>query len=299
MTVKVFLRGGLGNQLFQYAAGLYLSRKQSENLVLRTDLLPLQKDSIGKVSRFPVQVSDFRFEGNFHHLTNQPPGKTHSFSKILQLQRIVGDKFPRTFSKLGILAGDGSWIPDFEKVKRIWMVNSYATSCQPATLLGDELRNQIRSLINQSHTFTEMSEEVRALRPVVVHVRLGDYRSMVELYGRTNFEKLELVVQRVRESSSNPVWLFTDSPEDINEELIQKLGISRLVGPEQLPNPLENMLLMSLGYRLVCANSTFSWWSAFLKGEGKGVYFPTLTESPITIFSKNMILPGWEAYEAD
>ena len=57
--VSVFLRGGLGNQLFQYSAGLKISRMTGKKLILRTDLLPIQEDKIGGISRWPNQISEF------------------------------------------------------------------------------------------------------------------------------------------------------------------------------------------------------------------------------------------------
>jgi hypothetical protein len=296
MTVRVFLRGGLGNQLFQYAAGLFLSRKQNEDLELRHDLLPDAWDSILDVPRCPVQLDRFRFEGALVRKAYQPAGKTHFLSKVLQLQRVLADRVPKLFLRLGVLAGETSNPPDFVSLKSVRTINAYCSSSIPAVNLGESLRKQIRDVVNPSPMFLDLSKQAAVSRPIVVHIRLGDYIKLAHLFGATDYEAISKEIARVKKSSPSSVWLFTDSPSDLTQGIEQSLGVSRIIGPDDVSCPVENLVLMAAGSHFIAANSTFSWWAAYLKGEGNHVSFPKASGSGHNIFSEGMTLKGWSAF---
>jgi hypothetical protein len=298
MAIEIFLRGGLGNQLFQYGAGIYLARKQNEEAIFRSDLLPLEPDSLSNISRWPVQIRDFHMEGTILSKANQPYESTNSFSKIMQASRLLGDSFPKTMLNLGYLSGERIIPHDFSSLPRIRQINSYCSSPQPARLLEELLRNQITNLVNPSLKFKDTIEESKELKPIVVHLRLGDYRGLSNLYGRANIEKLHQIVESVRDTSDAPTWLFTDSPEDARPELIKALEVTKVIGPSSLSSPIENLLSMASGSNLICANSTFSWWAAFLKGPQGKVFYPEARSVPIRVFTGEMVMWDWTGYDA-
>jgi hypothetical protein len=296
MAVKVFLRGGLGNQLFQYAAGLFLAKKQNEEVVLRSDLLPKYSDTIASTSRWPIQITDFEFEGLIISKSNQPPNATNTFSKIMQAQRFLGDTFGSLMIRAGVLSGDLDKNIDFLKLPKIRAVNYYCVSSKPALELNETLRRQLFRVVNPSKKFLELLTECHRNRPIVVHVRLGDYRNATHLYGEPNFDRLEQVISRAILSKESPVWLFTDSPEEFNSKLLMKLKVDKVVAPAEIPSSIENLILLSAGSKLICSNSTFSWWAAFLKGPGGDVHYPRFTEIVNEVFKEDMVLWAWEPY---
>jgi hypothetical protein len=136
------------------------------------------------------------------------------------------------------------------------------------------------------------------LNPTMVHLRLGDYRGLRNLYGEASLEKLKEVIEATAASSGGPVWLFTDSPEDVGIEFTTQLGISKVLGPNLLPIPVENLIAMSSGANLICANSTFSWWAAFLKGPNGKVFYPEARGTPIRVFKDDLVLWDWKSYDS-
>jgi hypothetical protein len=132
--------------------------------------------------------------------------------------------------------------------------------------------------------------------PIGVHVRLGDYKNFPNIYGRFDpnyFERaLETMFSLVGE---RPVWLFSDEPSTLFD-IVPKLAV-RNQAPAALNqlSGLETLNVMARMQGLVCSNSTFSWWGAFLADRpGFRAIFP----SPLFAKSgpadpKNFILPGW------
>ncbi len=294
--VKVYLRGGLGNQLFQFAAGTYLARLQDENVVFRKDLLPSEPDSIGGISRWPEQITEFAGAETKPVGGSQPRGRTNFLSKLMQAQRLLGDSSGQLLPRFGIVAGERVAALNIPPIKRVRIVNSYCSSLLPALSLGDELREQIKNVANPSTLYSLLLEQAAEEAPVMVHVRIGDYAGLADLYGKPDFGHIGGELARVRETNSSPIWLFTDSPQEISRELQRDLDVSRIIGPHELQRPIENLVLLATGSHLICSNSTFSWWAAFLRGNGPSVAFPKLKTIPHRIFADDMILEGWVPY---
>ena len=298
MRLRVYLRGGLGNQLFQYAAGLFFARKFGQELELRTDLLPKVQDSIAGISRWPIQLDSFDFSGKVLCELNQPHSSTHSLSKFLQAQRILADFFPKAMQAAGILAGERAEMPDLDSLERISLINSYCISKEPAEELGDSLRNQMRLIRQPTKEFQSLIAQAEGARPLMLHVRGGDFLRLPNLYGNTDFAAIGKLMDQLKFSSPAPVWLLTDSPLRIDKELASRLAIAKVVGPVVLNRPIEVLNLLASGSQLVCANSTLSWWAAFLSGSQSKVWFPRISRAPNNVFRKEMIIDGWEVFEA-
>jgi hypothetical protein len=49
---------------------------------------------------------------------------------------------------------------------------------------------------------------------------------------------------------------------------------------------------MAKGGGLICSNSTFSWWAAFLKVNGGSVVVPNYA-AMVNVFSERMVMDGW------
>jgi hypothetical protein len=196
----------------------------------------------------------------------------------------------------GVIAGERYSKQVFTSVRRVRIIDSYCFSSVPALHLGDVLRSQVRDIKEPSARYLELSKEAIRDRPMVVHVRLGDYQNLKHLYGEPKYEGMLKVVNDDKGSRKVPVWVFTDSPDLIPEQIREKFGAAKVIGPRELKRPIENLVLMSMGSSLICSNSTFSWWAAFLLGENGSVFYPRPDGLPHEIFSKDMVVDKWTAY---
>lgn len=296
MKVQVFLNGGLGNQLFQYAAGLYFSKLQGKPLIIRTDLLPYRPDNVGITSRWPEQISEFRAEGQIQAKSSQPIGRTHLFSKILQVQRLAGDISPSLFLRFGIVAGNNGVAASASKAPMLRTINSHFISPIPATLLGDYIRDQIRSINSPSRSFLTLVEQARDESPHMVHVRLGDFIQVHTRKGIVDSSTLLSSLGAVNRDDRRPTWVFTDSKKDLYSLTGGALRVDKVISPSDLRRPIENLVLMSSGHSLFCVDSTFSWWAAFLKGPSENIFFPKQKSQSDEPTESSLILPHWNKY---
>jgi hypothetical protein len=109
------------------------------------------------------------------------------------------------------------------------------------------------------------SERAIQERPIVVHIRLGDYLSEAS-FGivTTNYISESLSLLKAS-SSARPIWVFSDQKELAEEIFPTQYSANVVWVPEIDSNPTATLLIMQLGSGYVIANSTFSWWAAWSK----------------------------------
>jgi hypothetical protein len=265
--VRVILRGGLGNQLFQYGAGFALSRKLGAALILDPRLLPSGKTTTAGVSTWPMQLGEFNHFGSIVHGIYKKPWASRLQASVMQLDRSIGDKIPSALSKLGRfsneLNADFTYFDTLERGRLI--LNSYCNSPRFFLEYGDQIRESILSLRQPSPAFLELKQVATKTQPLAVHVRLGDYKNLAKIYGRADTDYLERSIDlQMALSGERNIWLFSDEPRTALD-LLGKYKQKAVVPPplSELTS-LETLLIMASCSGLVASNSTFSWWAAFL-----------------------------------
>jgi hypothetical protein len=273
--VIVRLRGGLGNQLFQYAAGYAISKRFESKLVIDSRQLPAQHELINGISHWPEQISEFRNASN-----SSFRGGTRSIvlPRLLQLERMFGSWFPSITLRLGSLAGENvksSSLRELRPRKTVW-INAYCDSPKFFEGFESELRQQITSLMKPSDSFSRDLKLVKNSRPLALHVRLGDYRNLVHIYGGIDVDYFESATALVRKlAGPRDVWIFSDEPE-LALSLVKPVVPNAVIAPiAQSNSGLETLILMSECGGLVASNSSFSWWAAFLMtSRNEPIIFP-------------------------
>ena len=298
-TVKqlnVFLRGGLGNQLFQYSTGLAISKRYEKDLILRADLLPLYEDAIGGISRWPNQISAFGHSGTIRAFGNQPTGGTNATGKLMQFLRTAGDLNSRIFHNMGWLSAENMSAKRPSELHSINYVNSYSPYKDLAAENRMQLSKEINSIFEPTAEFLRLSTEIMEKPTTVVHIRQGDYLNLENIFGTLTTGYLTQALERVDlTSKSQRVWLFTDSPNKLQDSFLSILRPERIIGPADLERPIENLVLMSKGTAIVAANSTFSWWACLVANESTAVIAPNILNAKVNNFSiGNEPLSHWE-----
>jgi hypothetical protein len=109
----------------------------------------------------------------------------------------------------------------------------------------------------------------RSLRenPIIVHVRLTDYRRSrgIGLLGPGYFEA---AIERVRRMGmEGRLWVFSDEPAAVEDWLPAdelRRGPRYLYPPPGHEHPASVLEAMTFGSAYVLSNSTFGWWAASL-----------------------------------
>jgi len=174
------------------------------------------------------------------------------------------------------------------ELRGYWQSERYFSAIAP--LLRKELRLRKRATGRNA----ELAQEISGSESVSLHVRRGDYVAnsshvvLAPAYYAAALDRLSFVAQEAH------YYVFSDDISWCRENLYLP-GRATFVdhnGPEA---DYEDMRLMSLCKHHVIANSSFSWWGAWL-GEttGQTVIAPRLWFVDPSRSSRDMVPEGWE-----
>jgi len=298
----VAITGGLGNQLFQIAAGLASKPDHlfvisclgdPRSAYLTPDIATY--DFRGKVD-FVDCNKRHRFTKKIFYLFISTSGRRNiinrNFVSRTLLQILGSIIFSRHFNKLLIpKVPNGSGYDNLFENRRGNMLIGYFQTFR----ISDDVMNFMKSirLKENSQLIDTLAKRAQEEKPLVIHVRRGDYKSeeafgiLKQEYYKSAIGQLSMNLER------DSAWLFSDEPEEAKKSLPTNLNsIIKEVDPGTLSS-VATLEIMRLGHRYVIANSSFSWWAAQLsKNENKVVIAPNPWFIGITE-PQDLIPPDW------
>lgn len=293
MKVIARIKGGLGNQLFCYAAARRLALVNDAELVI-DDVTGFVRDH-----QYRRQYALDRFDISARKAT--PSERLEPF-----------DRYRRVLAKW--LWGKHMWAKkryveqeglDFDerllsiKVKEmlyldgLWQSESYFKDIE-STIRQDLRINPPKDAPNQ-----RMAEEIRSSQAVALHVRwfdAPDNSTSYNIAGEYYRCAREMIEERVK---SPHYFLFSDNPEAAQAKLgLPKSQVTLISHNQGDENAYADLWLMTQCQHFVTANSTFSWWGAWLgDAKEKLVITPGIRlgdESGIMAWGfKGLIPTGW------
>jgi hypothetical protein len=284
----VKVTGGLGNQLFKLANGLRVSEYFGSKLILETSFYDL-------VAKNKDYATARAYEINYFPKVSQIPTQG---AKNLFLERVVSKFWRECPSQLhrplGFLTEEDE-IAGFKHVRRVEGSFEDIKYFPPLEILHEFLRFPE----SMSPWLKEQIAEVESTQPLSLHVRLTDFLKTPDLYNVMSSDYYIESIRRFRNLFGNqPIWLFSDDPDAAKHFLGKKIQVDRVLGPEEHVSSAEVMNLLSRSAGICAANSTFSWWAAFLGTMNKSTKFVSIPRNFNTLSSddpgRKLLLPGWE-----
>ena len=283
--IRVVMLGRLGNNLFQYALGRVLAEKHGVPLVM--------------------DASWFNPAGwNEVKCLRELPGPAAGRVAVVRraslaaraLLKLSGRHYWE-FRGVPVLREperDQSFDPRFLAAPADCMLFGYFQSPRYFAGMEDRLRVELAPPEPvRAGLRAELADSLRAPGGVAVHVRRGDYAGnpSLDLCGPGYYRA---AMARLRDSLDRPRFhLFSDDPAWCAARLAA--ADVTIVPYEPARSPLDDLQLMSLASHHVIANSSYSWWAAWLgKKPGQRVLMPSEwfrgVESPVS----EKQCDGWE-----
>ena len=263
--IIVQFSGGLGNQLAQY--GLY-SEYRARGLKAYADLSwygnAQPKD--GKVDTRKLELPHLGI--NLQMCPEKYACYGHEDDYHRYLRRIMVG--PVYFEK------DYKFTPELLNVKRGYVMGGCFLGEDYMPFSEGVVRESINFRGTDSEYIQQMEEKITSCNSVSIHMRLGDYLNNDSLYGGIcTPDYYKRAVDMIKETVEDPVFfLFSNDVE----EAARILGLEGAVPVEGNTGDRSylDMYLMSKCKHNIIANSTFSWWGAWLNtNKDKQVYCPT------------------------
>ena len=251
------LKGGLGNQLFQYALGRYLSYSKNTALELDTASYHVDRLRVYRLDCFEIAASAsdrlpfFSTEGRARHLNRIIQAVKGIFSRPFQIIRERHFSFDASVFD----CSDQAYLDGF------WQSEQYFAP------IADVIRHDLRLKNPLPSALQELAGQIQATNAVAVHVRRGDYVSnptttayhgvcSAQWYG----DAAKLMMQKVDKPT---FFVFSDDYEWVREN-IRLDAPTVFIPPSPDGQECNDMHVMSLCQHNIIANSSFSWWGAWL-----------------------------------
>jgi hypothetical protein len=166
--------------------------------------------------------------------------------------------------RVKVISGEGSGFCQINLISGRNLLNGYFQAHQFAFDPAVNSKLQEIRIESYSPMLENWIEQALTEKPVIVHLRLGDYKNEYGIGLLPGSYYQEALSQLAGKVESKNLWIFTNEPESVGEFIQPGPHFDiRVVGDIGL-NPAETLELMRFGSAYVIANSTFSWWGAFL-----------------------------------
>lgn len=253
--------GGLGNQMFQYAVGRMLALKHG---------VPLRLD----VEMFSHQTVHQGFELERIFSAPMVLATPSDMRNILGWQssrlalRLLG-RHELSFLRSRHLIVE----PHFHYYQGIHnaLSSSYLKGCWQSERYFFDISNTIRQdlafRLPMSDQNRDVAQKIEAVNAVSLHVRRGDYVSnpgALSYHGVCPLEYYERAIRYIIERVTDPFFfVFSDDLDWVRNTLQMDYPVC-YVDHNRGSESYNDMRLMSLCSHHVIANSSFSWWGAWL-----------------------------------
>ncbi len=252
--VVVRLFGGLGNQMFQYAMGVATALRRSDCLKLDVSFFEDQT-----LRRF--ELGDFAITAEIADQRELSP-----LRQIGAIRRIKERIFGRAALEL-IQERCFHFDPPHCSQKGDIYLHGYWQSEKYFADVSNVIRNDLK-LKRERETVVKLATQIRSKHAISVHVRRGDYvdnSKTSEFHGVCQpdyyTKAISYITSRVPLNDLR-VFVFSDDPAWVDSNLV--LSVPHQVVSHEGLSPGEEIHLMSLCRHHIIANSTFSWWGAWL-----------------------------------
>ncbi len=300
--IVVRIKGGLGNQMFEYA----MARKLQMDLGI--DRIGLDLTVVNSDLQRSLSLQHFAFFKKIEVIKDK--------SRITKLQETIAKKlvsyfiagrpeetagrredfWGKLFGLFGIVQRDHSLIKKnfWLKFHRNIYMNGWFQDAEKLQPIRDILLEDFRWIPTQVSKMenSDVYRQIVSSNAVCVHIRRGDYvnNPIFDVCGNAYYYK---AVEYMQRTLSNPVfYIFSDAVDEIESAMRFPCPVVLIKGNHQ---DYEDLYLMKHCRHFIMSNSTYSWWAQFLgQAEDKVVVAPKkwcLTEDMnVGVYMKDWIL---------
>lgn len=289
--IRLIFEGGLGNQLFQFAYGLYLQKRYGCNVYC-----DVSKFTTEKVEYRNFELDSFAFPVNwikdkvksgricrfgYRYLLYLP--LTYIYIHIRgsicpeSMKSFLDKVYINSINFIGVhRCHFGNYVdPSYSLLKPTLIYGQWIWK-EMVCKQEDTLKDCIKVVSPLSESNKQYLRQIKESNSVGVHIRRGDYVTLGLI--ACNIKYYEACIKNMNEMEKDAVFfVFSDDIPWVRENLHVDAKI--VFVDNNNPSPEDMRLLYSCNH-FIMSNSTFSWWGAFLgKYPTKKVMCPRFWDS--------------------
>lgn len=283
--VIVNLMGGLGNQMFQYAFGRYLSILFKQQLFLNIEIYDKRK-------------SNRSFDLSIFNLANPLIGNQDEINRILMgreddVIHITEAFFHFNSENFGALHQYAKSNPKPDEV--IFSVFGYWQTEKYFTGISPTIRKDFTFCHTPPPKWQVLKNEITMGTSIMLNVRRGDYLFKLDFHGVIDLDYINAAINYFKAIVPNPsFYIFSDDIPWCKENIPKQEKMFFVDESYYDPKYQYYLQLMISCKHFIISNSSFAWWSAWLsQNPGKIVIAPKKWFTNETLNTIDLFLPGW------
>jgi hypothetical protein len=289
--ILVKLTGGLGNQLFQYSLGRRLSIEHNEPLFIDTSWYATQSLRSYRLTHFNIQAEQ---------ATSTQIRRFTSKNVFYRLQRVLINRFLPEARHWHTLREKTSFVFDETIVKHTGnlLLRGYWQNHRYFAPVADIIRDDLTIIPSPSPPNQQMLDHITSVNAVSLHIRRGDYVHNPHtnaVHGLIPLDYYHRASSLIAEQIEHPhFFIFSDEPVWAVKNLDLSYNTT-IVDINDVNTDYEDLRLMMQCKHHIIANSSFSWWGAWLAPSvDKIVITPSRWQTARQLSSDDdMMLPSW------
>lgn len=255
ILIKIF--AGLGNQFFQYALGRNLSLSTRATVKYDVSWFAGQTKRKYELGPFNVKATI---------ATDDEVKRFQKYQRKSGTLNLIRNLFAADNS-LYIQERGLGFDPKVLQTKPPAYIDGYWQSERYFSSVADSIRNGLTLVRPPSGANADMLDTIRNSRAIALHVRRGDYvsdKSTNAFHGTTTLEYYQRAIEKMKSiEPAGTIFVFSDDHKWVKENL--RFGLPTVfVDINSAENGHEDLRLMAACRHHVIANSSFSWWGAWL-----------------------------------
>ena len=293
--VIVKIQGGLGNQLFQYAIAKSLAIHKNTSLYL--DLSFYNGTTFDNVTKRNFELNIFNLE---YKIAPKFLLAIFNSNSVKNKWLRFGYRFLASLLKVKSFREESN---DFTlkemfdcNIKNLYL-DGYWQSDSSFNYFNNGLRKELQVNIPLSNQSSNFLKKINSANAVSIHVRRGDYvtnSDSFNFHGTCDLEYYKEAVYKMNALIESPMfYIFSDDTDWVlhNFNFISNFQI---INHNTGDNSFEDLRLMMACKHNIIANSTFSWWAAWLNNyPSKIIFAPKKWFNNEVANSKVMLPPNW------
>ncbi|XP_037042926.1 O-antigen biosynthesis glycosyltransferase WbnK-like [Bradysia coprophila] len=272
--------GGIGNQLFQFAAAYSLAKRRNSDLYI---CVPSNWES----------SMDSEFLLKFYATDRS---YLLSAFNILYQQTVIGTETGcKEMADLAGVNATEKWyvnertILDIGNIPKDQVVHVdgcleseiFFKPFESEVIRQFSLKNHVREMVDQS--IKDFASIILSTDSVAIHIRRGDFiwenRLIPISYYEAAIKRMKIEMAKIGATTDITFFVFSDDIDAVKTDFrnmtenfvfVSNKGLSRVA----------DFVLMTMCKHLIVANSTFSWWAAYLNGNEKKIIIAPLPKFP-------------------
>ncbi len=257
MSIFIRLSGGLGNQMFQYAFGHALAKRKKTNLVIDLDWFhnipsgsSYQKERLSLLNSSPEFI-------NSNGAVDKIIGiKKNSLLAYFSKKKIVyKEKQNYIYDKKVFEVKDGQYLDGY------WQSYKYFSDYPDLKKIFSPKKNLHQKTL-------DYLKIIKANQSVMLHIRRGDYVTSAtanQFHGVQPIEYYKKAYELIRNSTPDiHIFVFSDDISWAKENISFCTNLTFIENIDDSDNVIDELFLMSQCNHHIIANSSLSWWGAWL-----------------------------------